>query len=30
MQCIYGATTRPNSVAALSNEDFGEVPEVHR
>jgi hypothetical protein len=30
MQCIYGATTRPISVAALSNEDFGEVPEVHR
>ena len=30
MQCIYGATTRPISVAALSNEDFGEVPEFHR
>jgi hypothetical protein len=30
MQCIYGATTRPISVAALSNENFGEVPEVHR
>ena len=30
MQCIYGETTRPISVAALSNEDFGDVPEVHR
>jgi hypothetical protein len=30
MQCIYGATTRPISVAALSNEDFGEVREFHR
>jgi hypothetical protein len=29
-QRIYGATTRPNSVAALSNKDFGEIPEVHR
>jgi hypothetical protein len=30
LQRIYGATTRPNSVAALSNEEFGEVPVVHR